>query len=63
MLQTKEKDKSLQEQLNEDEISNLSKKYFRVIIMKMIQGLRNRVEKDFYNTRNKDLEEIKNKKR
>lgn len=48
MLQTKEKDISLQEQLNEDEISNLSKKYFRVIIMKMIQGLRNRVEKEIF---------------
>ena len=29
MLQTKEKDKSLQEQLNEDEICNLSKKIFQ----------------------------------
>ena len=45
MLQTKEKDKSLQEQLNEDEIRNFSKKYFRVIIVKMTQDLRNRVEK------------------
>ena len=48
MLQTKEKDKSLQEQLNEDEISNLSKKYFRVIIVKMTQDLRNRVEKQIF---------------
>ena len=32
MLQTKEKDKNLQEQLNEEEIGNLPEKQFRVMI-------------------------------
>ena len=44
MLQTKEKDNSLQEQLNEDEIRNFSKKYFRVIIVKMTQDLRKGIQ-------------------
>ena len=40
----KEQDKNLQEQLNEGEISNLSEKGFRVMIVKMIHDLRNRME-------------------
>ena len=39
MLQMKEQDKNLQEQLNEEDISNLSEKEFRVMIVKMIQNL------------------------
>ena len=39
MLQTKEKDKSLQEQLNEEETGNLPEKEFRVMIAQMIQNL------------------------
>ena len=39
MLQTKEQHKNLQEQLNEEEISNVSEKEFRVILVKMIQDL------------------------
>ena len=35
----KEQDKSLQEKLNEEEISNLPEKEFRVMIVKMIQDL------------------------
>ena len=60
----KEKDKNLQEQHNEEEISNLSKKEFRVMIVKMIQDLRNRMEvqiKKIHEKFNKDLEELKNK--
>ena len=45
MLQTKEQDKNLQNQINEDEIGNLPEKEFRVLIVKMIQNFRNRMEK------------------
>ena len=44
MFQTKEKDKNPQEQLNEEEIGNLPEKEFRVMIIKMIQDLRKRME-------------------
>ena len=45
MLQTKEQGKNLQHQINEDEIGNLPEKEFRIMIVKMIQNLRNRMEK------------------
>ena len=44
MLQIKEHDKNLKEQLNEEKIDNLAEKEFRVMIVKMIQVLRNRME-------------------
>ena len=44
MLQMKEQDKNLQEQLNEQEVRYLSAKEFRVMIVKMIQDLGNRME-------------------
>ena len=44
MLQMKEQGKNLQDQVNEEEIGNLSEKKFRVMIVKMIQNLRNRME-------------------
>ena len=56
----KEQDKNLQDQINEDEIGNLPEKEFRVMIVKMIQNLRNRMEK-IQETFNKDLEELKSK--
>ena len=40
----KEKDKNLQEQLNEEEIGNLPEKEFRVMLVKMIQDYRKRME-------------------
>ena len=40
----KEQDKNLKEEQNEEEISNLSEKQFRVMIVKMIQNLGNRTE-------------------
>ena len=58
MLQTKEQGKNLQDQINEDEIVNVPEKEFRVKIVKMIQNLRNRMEK-IKETFNKDLEELK----
>ena len=45
MLQTKEQGKNLQDQINDDKIGNLPEKEFRVMIVKMIQKLRNRMEK------------------
>ena len=60
MLQTKEQGKNLQDQINEDEICNLPEKEFRVMIVKMIQNLGNRMEK-IQETFNKDLEELKSK--
>ena len=36
MLQMRDQDKNLQEQLNEEEINNLSEKQFRIMIVKMI---------------------------
>ena len=44
MSQMKEQGKNLQEQINEEEIGNLPEKEFRVMIVKMIQNLRNRME-------------------
>ena len=60
MLQTKEQGKILQHQINEDEIGNLPEKQFRVMIVKMIQNLGNRMER-IQETFNKDLEELKSK--
>ena len=56
----KEQGKNLQDQINEDEIGNQPEKEFRVMIVKMIQNLRNRMEK-IQETFNKDLEELKSK--
>ena len=44
MLQTKEQGKNLQDQINEEEIGNLLEKEVRVMIVKMIQNLRSRME-------------------
>ena len=60
MLQTKEQGRNLQDQISEDEIGNLPEKDFRVMIVKMIQNLGNRMEK-IQETFNKDLEELKSK--
>ena len=44
MLQMKEQGKNLQDQINDEEIGNLPGKEFRIMIVKMIQDLRNRME-------------------
>ena len=44
MSQMKEQGKNIQNQINEEEIGNLPEKEFRVMIVKMIQNLRNRME-------------------
>ena len=44
MMQTEEQDKSLHVQLDEEEISTPSEKEFRVIMVKMIQDLGQRLK-------------------
>ena len=64
MTQVKEQGKNLQDQINEEEIDNLPEKEFRVMIVKMIQNLRNRMEARIEKIQemfNKVLEELKNK--
>ena len=63
-LGMKEQGKNLQDQINEEEIGNLPEKEFRVMIVKMMQNLGNRIEAWIEKTQetfNKDLEELKNK--
>ena len=60
----KEQGKNLQDQINEEEIGNLPEKEFRVMIVKMIQNLGNRMEawiEEIQQMSNKDQEEINNK--
>ena len=56
----KEQDKNPPDLTNEEEIGSLPEKEFRVLIVKMIQNLGNRIEK-IKETFNKDLEELKSK--
>ena len=56
----KEQGKSPPDLTNEEEIGSLPEKEFRVIIVKMIQNLENRIEK-IQETFNKDLEKLKSK--
>ena len=63
MYQMKEQDETAEKQLNEVEIGNLPENEFRIMIVKMIQGLGNRMEakiKKMQEMFNKDLE-LKNK--
>ena len=60
MKQMKEKGKNPQDQTNEEKIGSLSEKGLRGKIVRMIQNLRNRMEK-IKETFNKDIEEIKSK--
>ena len=58
--QMKEQGKNPPDQTNKEEKGNLPVKEFRVMIVKMIQNLGNRMEK-IQETFNKYLEEIKSK--
>ena len=49
MQQLKDQGNNPPDQTNEEEIGSLPEKYFRVMIVKVIQNLGNRIEK---NTRN-----------
>ena len=58
--------KTPEKQLNEVEIGNLSEKEFRIMIVKLIQDLRKRMEAKIevmQEMLTKDLEELKNKQR
>ena len=64
MYQMKEQDNTPGKQLNEVEIGNLPQKEFRIMIVKMIQDLRKRMEAKIQKMQemfNKDLDELKNK--
>ena len=43
--QVKEQTRNTEVQINEEEISNLPEKEFRIMIVKMIKNLENKVEK------------------
>ena len=58
--QMKDQGKNPPDQTNEEEIGSLPEKEFRVMIIKMIQNLGNRVEK-IQEMFNKDLEELKSR--
>ena len=55
-----EQGKNPPDQTNEEEIGSLPEKEFRVVIIKMIQNVRSRMEK-IQETFIKDLEELKHK--
>ena len=61
----KEKDKTPEEEPSEEEIGNLPKKEFRVMIVKMIKELRIRMDaqRKKLEVFNKESENIKNKQR
>ena len=56
----KEQTRNTEVQINEEEIGKLPEKEFRIMIVKMIKNLENRMEK-MKQSINKDLEELKNK--
>ena len=58
--QMKEQTRNTEVQMNEEEIGKLPEKEFRIMIVKMIKNLENRMEK-MQESNNKDLEELKNK--
>ena len=58
--QMKDQGKNSPDQTNEEKIGSLPEKEFTVMIVKMIQSLRNRMKK-IQETFNKDLEELKSK--
>ena len=58
--QMKEHTRNREVQVNEEEIGKLPEKEFRIMIVKMIKTLENKMEK-MQDSINKDLEELKNK--
>ena len=58
--QMKEQTRNTEVQINEKEIGKLPEKEFRIMIVKMIKNLENKMEK-MQESINKDLEELKNK--
>ena len=58
--QMKEQTRNTEVQINEEEIVKLPEKEFRIMIVKMIKNLGNRMEK-MQKSINKDIEELRNK--
>ena len=58
--QTKEQTRNTEVQINEEEIGKLPEKDFRIMIVKMIKNLENKMDK-MQESINKDLGELKNK--
>ena len=58
--QMKEENRNTEVQINEEEIGKLPEKEFRIMIVKMIKNLENKIEK-MQELINKDLEELKSK--
>ena len=56
----KEQTRNTEAQINEEEIGKLPEKEFRIMIIKMIKNLENKMEK-MQKSINKDLEKLKNK--
>ena len=56
----KEHTRNTEVQINEEEIGKLPEKEFRIMIVKIIKNLENKMEK-MQESINKDLEELKNK--
>ena len=56
----KEQTRNTEVQINENKAGKLLEKEFRIMIVKMIKTLKNRMEK-MQESNNKDLEELKNK--
>ena len=55
----KEQTRNTEVQINEEEIGKLPEKEFKIMIVKMIRSLENKMEK-MQESNNKDLEELKN---
>ena len=60
--QMKEQTRNTEVQIHEEEIGKLPEKEFRMMVVKMIKNLENKMEK-MQESINKDLEELKNKQR
>ena len=58
--QIKKQTRNTEVQINEEEIGKPPKKEFRIMIVKMIKNLENKLQK-MQESFNKDLEELKNK--
>ena len=60
ITQMKEQTRNIEFQIDEEEIGKLPGKEFRIMMIKMIKNLENKMEK-MQESINKDLEELKNK--
>ena len=58
--QMKEQTSTTEVQINKEEIGKLPEKEFRIMVVKMIKNLENKME-EIQKSINKDLEELKNK--